>query len=85
MSSLKLRQALLSVSDKTKIVELGKALSQHEIEILATGGTAKATCKLVERLGGKVAGAAFVIELTFLKGREQLQGYDIFSLLQYDE
>ncbi len=54
-------------------------------DLLATGGTAKATCNLVERLGGQVAGTAFVIELTFLNGREKLQGYDIFSLLQYDE
>ncbi|GAB4423657.1 MAG: adenine phosphoribosyltransferase [Anaerolineae bacterium] len=54
-------------------------------DLLATGGTAKATCNLVERLGGTVASAAFVIELTFLKGRDKLQGYDIFSLLKYDE
>lgn len=54
-------------------------------DLLATGGTAKATCRLVERLGGEVVGVAFVIELNFLKGREQLQGYEVFSLLQYDE
>jgi adenine phosphoribosyltransferase len=54
-------------------------------DLLATGGTAKATCNLVERLGGVVAGTAFVIELTFLDGREKLQGYDIYSLLKYDE
>jgi adenine phosphoribosyltransferase len=54
-------------------------------DLLATGGTAKATCRLVERLGGEVVGVAFVIELNFLKGREQLRGYEVFSLLQYDE
>jgi len=54
-------------------------------DLLATGGTAKATCNLVEKLGGRVAGLAFVIELNFLNGREKLAGYDIFSLLQYDE
>jgi adenine phosphoribosyltransferase len=54
-------------------------------DLLATGGTAKATCKLVEKLGGQVLGLAFAIELTFLKGREILTGYDVFSLLQYDE
>jgi adenine phosphoribosyltransferase len=54
-------------------------------DLLATGGTAKATCSLVERLGGVVVGTAFVIELTFLNGRDKLQGYDVFSLLQYDE
>jgi len=54
-------------------------------DLLATGGTAEATCKLVERLGGEVAGIAFVIELTFLNGRNRLQNYDIYSLLKYDE
>lgn len=54
-------------------------------DLLATGGTAKATCNLVEKLGGEIVGVAFVIELNFLKGREKLQGYDVISLLQYDE
>ena len=54
-------------------------------DLLATGGTARATCNLVEQLGGQVVGVAFVIELNFLKGRDQLQGYDVFSLLSYDE
>ena len=54
-------------------------------DLLATGGTAKATCNLVEKLGGKVLGLAFAIELTFLKGREKLNGYDVFSLLQYNQ
>ena len=52
-------------------------------DVLATGGTASAVARLVELLGGKVAGLGFVIELAFLKGREKLQGYDVFSLLQY--
>ncbi|RME98524.1 MAG: adenine phosphoribosyltransferase, partial [Chloroflexi bacterium] len=51
-------------------------------DLLATGGTARATCNLVERLGGEVAGVSFIIELTFLNGRNQLQGYDVFSLLK---
>jgi adenine phosphoribosyltransferase len=54
-------------------------------DLLATGGTAKATCSLVEKLGGRVVGLAFIIELNFLNGREKLAGYDVFSLLQYDE
>ena len=54
-------------------------------DLLATGGTAKATTQLVEELGGIVVGAAFVVELTFLGGRERLNGYDVFSLLQYDK
>jgi adenine phosphoribosyltransferase len=52
-------------------------------DLLATGGTAEAVSKLVERLGGNVIGLSFVIELEFLKGREKLAGYDLFSLLKY--
>jgi adenine phosphoribosyltransferase len=52
-------------------------------DVLATGGTAKAKCELVEQLGGVVAGVVFVIELTFLGGRERLSGYDVHSLIQY--
>jgi adenine phosphoribosyltransferase len=54
-------------------------------DLLATGGTARATAKLVEQLGGIVVGAAFVVELTFLRGRGKLNGYNVFSLLQYDK
>jgi adenine phosphoribosyltransferase len=54
-------------------------------DLLATGGTAKAATQLVEDLGGTVAGVAFVVELTFLGGREKLNGHNIFSLLQYDK
>jgi adenine phosphoribosyltransferase len=52
-------------------------------DVLATGGTAAATVRLVEKLGGKVAGLGFVIELDFLHGREKVKGYDIFSLVEY--
>lgn len=52
-------------------------------DLLATGGTARATAELVEKLGGKIAGIAFVIELTFLNGRERLANYPVFSLVQY--
>jgi len=52
-------------------------------DVLATGGTVKAIAGLVERLGGEVVGVNFVIELTFLKGRQKLAGYDMLSLLSY--
>lgn len=52
-------------------------------DLLATGGTAKATCELVEKSGGVVVECAFVIELGFLQGREKFKGYEIFSLIQY--
>jgi adenine phosphoribosyltransferase len=54
-------------------------------DLLATGGTAAAVARLVEKLGGKVTGLGFVVELDFLKGREKLAGYDVFSLLHYDK
>ena len=53
-------------------------------DLLATGGTARALCGLVEQAGGVVAGCAFVIELAFLAGRERLADYDVHSLLVYD-
>ena len=52
-------------------------------DLLATGGTVAAACELVELAGGVVEEAAFIIELTFLKGREKLTKYPIYSLIQY--
>ena len=53
-------------------------------DLLATGGSSRAAARLVERLGGVVAGLGFVIELAFLKGRACLEGYDCHSLVSYD-
>ena len=52
-------------------------------DLIATGGTAQAVCKLVEKLGGMVVGVCFLVELTYLKGKEKLKGYDIFSLIKF--
>ncbi|MHC4267334.1 MAG: adenine phosphoribosyltransferase [Planctomycetota bacterium] len=52
-------------------------------DLLATGGTMAASCRLVESLGGKIAGCAFIIELGFLNGKDLLSKYDIFSLVKY--
>jgi adenine phosphoribosyltransferase len=52
-------------------------------DLLATGGTIEATIKLVEELGGVVAGIAFLIELSYLDGRKLLDGYDVLTLMQY--
>ena len=60
----------------------GQRVLVHD-DVLATGGTAKATVQLVEQLGGIVVGLPFIIELSFLDGRQQLDGYDVFSLLEY--
>lgn len=54
-------------------------------DLLATGGTARAVIDLVEQLGGTVAGLVFVVELEFLSGREKLAGYDVRSLIKYQE
>ncbi len=54
-------------------------------DLLATGGTARAMCRLVENAGGVVAGVAFLIELRYLGGRELLAPYEVTSLLAYDE
>ena len=54
-------------------------------DLLATGGTAKAKIDLVERLGGRVVGCAFIVELAFLRGREALAGHDVHALVRYDE
>ena len=53
-------------------------------DLLATGGTMAACCKLVEKLGGNIVGCAFLIELAFLNGREKLGEYPIHSILTYD-
>ena len=54
-------------------------------DLLATGGTAAAAARMVKKVGGSVAGIGFVVELTFLNGRQKLPGLDVFSLLQYHQ
>ena len=54
-------------------------------DLLATGGTAAAACRLVEKVGGRVAECCFLIELSFLNGRDKLGSRKVFSLLKYDE
>jgi adenine phosphoribosyltransferase len=62
--------------------EGGSRVLIHD-DVLATGGTSKAMGKLVEQLGGEVVGMAFIIELDFLNGRDQISDYDVFSLIHY--
>lgn len=65
-------------------IAAGARVLVHD-DLLATGGTAKALCSLVEQLGGVVVGCAFVIELAFLPGREALAPHDVHALIRYDE
>jgi adenine phosphoribosyltransferase len=65
-------------------VSEGSRVLVHD-DLLATGGTARALCELVEQLGGVVVSCAFLIELGFLGGRASLAGYDVHALLRYDE
>ena len=63
-------------------IEKGDRVLIHD-DVLATGGTAQAVCKLVEKLGGEIVQCNFIMELGFLKGREKLNGYDVQSILSY--
>jgi adenine phosphoribosyltransferase len=67
---------------QTDSIHEGTRVLIHD-DVLATGGTAKAMARLVEQLGGVVVGHAFIIELEFLEGRKALEGYEVFSLIQY--
>jgi len=63
-------------------IEKGEKILVHD-DVLATGGTASAVCKLVERLGGEIVQCNFLIELDFLKGGKKLKDYSVKSLLRY--
>jgi adenine phosphoribosyltransferase len=71
--SLEIHEDALTRGDRVLIVD----------DVIATGGTARAVGDLVDRLGAKVAAYAFLVELTFLKGREKLPGREILSLIRY--
>lgn len=63
-------------------IKKGEKIVIHD-DVLATGGTAEAVCKLVERLGGEIVQCNFIIQLDFLKGADKLKGYTIEALLNY--
>jgi len=72
--------------DRLELHADGVLAGEHVLivdDVIATGGTARATARLVERLGATVTGLAFAVELTFLAGREKLGGYDVTSLVAY--
>jgi adenine phosphoribosyltransferase len=72
-ATLEMHQDIVSTGDRILLVD----------DLMATGGTALASCRLIEMAGGEVAGCAFVIELGFLAGRKELANYDIHSLIEY--
>jgi adenine phosphoribosyltransferase len=67
----------------TDAVARGARVLVHD-DLLATGGTARALCGMVEELGGTVVGCGFLIELALLNGRRRLAGYDVHALLSYE-
>lgn len=71
--TLQMHQDAISKGAKVLIID----------DLLATGGTLAAVIDLVKKMGGEIAGIGFLIELTFLKGREKVSGYDIFSLIKF--
>jgi len=71
--SLEIHKDAISPGDNVLIID----------DLLATGGTMKAVCELVNGLGGKIIEVAFLIELTFLKGRQKLKDHKVFSLIEF--
>ncbi len=71
--SLEIHKDAIKPDDKVLVID----------DLLATGGTMNAVCGLVERSGGKIVEVAFLIELTFLKGRDRLKGREVFSLIEF--
>ena len=85
--TLKQEYALEYGTDSVEIHEdaivPGERVLLHD-DLLATGGTIEAACKLVEKLGGKIVGLSFLIELSFLHGREKFRNHEVFSIIQYE-
>lgn len=73
-NELEIHKDAINKGDKVIIID----------DLIATGGSAQATAKLIESLGGEIAGFEFLIELTGLKGRELLKDYKVFSIIEYD-
>lgn len=63
-------------------IEKGERILIHD-DVLATGGTAQAVCKLVEKLGGEIVQCNFIMQLNFLNGKDKLKSYDVKSILEY--
>ncbi|CAC9976083.1 adenine phosphoribosyltransferase [Flavobacterium panici] len=71
-----------SLEMHTDAIRKGDRILIHD-DVLATGGTAKAVCELVEKLGGEIVQCNFLMELTFLNGREKIKEFPVFAALSY--
>jgi adenine phosphoribosyltransferase len=81
-ASYALEYGVNSLEVHPELIKPGARVVIHD-DVLATGGTVEAICKLVRQLGGEVVGACFIIELTFLGGRERLSDIDVHALIEY--
>lgn len=81
-ASYELEYGFDSLEMHTDAIKKGDRVLIHD-DVLATGGTAKAVCELVEKLGGEIVQCNFLMELSFLNGREKINNYPIFSALTY--
>lgn len=71
-----------SLEIHTDAIQKGDKVLIHD-DVLATGGTAKAVCELVEQLGGEIVQVNFLMELSFLNGREKIKNYELFAAITY--
>ncbi|UWY27046.1 adenine phosphoribosyltransferase [Flavobacterium sp. TR2] len=81
-ASYELEYGVDSLEMHTDAIKKGDRVLIHD-DVLATGGTAKAVCELVEKLGGEIVQCNFLMELTFLNGREKIKKYPVFAALTY--
>ncbi len=81
-SSYELEYGLDTLEVHTDAIQKGDRVLIHD-DVLATGGTAKAVCELVEKLGGEIVQCNFLMELSFLNGRDKISKYDVYSPLAY--
>lgn len=81
-SSYELEYGMDTLEMHTDAIQKGERVLIHD-DVLATGGTAKAVCELVEKLGGEIVQCNFLIELSFLNGRKKIDVYDVYSPLVY--
>ena len=65
-------------------IQPGDKVLVHD-DLLATGGTMNAVCQLIEQLGGEIVQVSFIVELSFLNGREKLKSYDVRSIVNYED